>query len=65
MNEIKCSTVAEIITKLQTLPQNAPVYVRSKYTGNTDPFEDYPLSVNGISKMEDFDRVDAWVVFLF
>jgi hypothetical protein len=61
--ERKCSTVAELIAKLETLSPNAPVYARSKYTGATDPFEDYPVSVNGVSKMEAHGA--DWVTILF
>lgn len=48
----KVPNVAQLIEILKKLPPNYPVYIRSKYSGETDPFLDYPLNINGISKME-------------
>ena len=72
--KINPPTVAELIAKLQTMPQDLPVYLRSKYTGETDPFEDYPVNINGVSKMEGNETTTAlfrpnqpneWVAMLF
>ena len=48
----KIPTVAEFIEVLKKLPPDYPVYIRSKYTGESDPFTDYPLNINGVSEME-------------
>ncbi len=42
------ATVAELIEKLQTLPQDAPVIVRTKYTGND---EEYAVKTAGVAEM--------------
>lgn len=47
---MKTPTVAEIIKKLEKMPQNAPCFIRSKYTGATEPFESYPVNLHGISE---------------
>lgn len=47
------TTVAEIIAKLQKMPQDAPVYLRAKYSGPIESYTDHPLkSAHGICLME-------------
>lgn len=46
------STVKEIIEKLQQLPPDLPCYVRPKYYGNVEWWQDVPVNINGISQME-------------
>lgn len=48
----KPSNVRDVIEKLQRMPPDLPVYTRSKYTGDTDYTKDYPVNINGISRME-------------
>jgi len=60
----KPPTVKEVIDRLLQLPQDAPVYLRSKYTGETEPFTDYPVNINGISDMES-EELGKHVTFLF
>ncbi len=57
-------TVKQLIAKLKEMPANAPVYLRSKYTGNTDFCTDYPVHLNGVSEMESTE-LGNHVTFLF
>lgn len=45
-------TVAEVISELQKLPQDAKCFVRTKYHGNSNWAEDIPLNHAGISEMQ-------------
>ena len=49
------TTVADIIKVLQKMRQDVPVFVRPKYYGNVECWEDVPVNVNGISSMVDKD----------
>lgn len=60
----KPPTVAEVIKKLQELPQNLPVYLRSKYTGDVRWCDDHPININGISEMVNTD-LGKHVTFLY
>jgi hypothetical protein len=56
------ATVAEIITKLHSLPQDLPCYFRPKYHGDVSHFEEVPVDLCGITPMvppnsEVLDRV--------
>ena len=57
-------TVAEIIKKLQELPQELPCYLRSKYTGDVRWCDDHPVNLNGIGEMENTD-LGKHVTFLY
>ena len=48
----KPATVKEIIERLQQLPQDLPCYIRPKYYGRVEKYEDVPIHLNGISEME-------------
>ena len=45
------ATVAEIITKLQSLPQDLPCYFRPKYYGDVSAFEEVATNLHGIGPM--------------
>jgi len=47
-------TVAQVIIKLQTMPQELPCYFRPKYHGTVKGWEDVPVNLNGISDMEEY-----------
>lgn len=49
--DTKASTVRELIEKLRAMPQDMPVYVRPKYHGSLDWYEDAPVHVNGVAEM--------------
>lgn len=57
-------TVKELIERLQTLPPDLKVYLRSKYTGSTIYSEDYPVNINGVCEMRPANE-DKNVTFLF
>jgi hypothetical protein len=48
---MKPATVAEIIERLQNLPQDLPCYFRPKYFGDVDRTDVVPVNRNGISRM--------------
>jgi len=60
----KPPTVEELIAILHHLPKDLPIYIRSKYTGDTNYAEDYPMNPYGVSEMES-DELGKHVVFLF
>ena len=45
-------TVKEIIEALQNLPPDYPVFLRAKYSGPIESYDDIPFHLNGISVME-------------
>lgn len=46
------STVGEWISALRKLNPDLPLYVRCKYTGETDYTQDCPIFTKGLSEME-------------
>lgn len=52
---MKTNTVAELIAKLQTMPQNLPVFVRPKYHGTMEWSDDVPVLVTGVAEMHPKD----------
>ena len=53
-------TVGQLIEKLSKFPKKSKVFIRSKYSGETDPFVDYQLRGGGVNLME-----NKSVTFLF
>lgn len=47
----EASTVGEFVAAMLKLPQDLPLYVRCKYTGETDWTQDCPIRVSGLSEM--------------
>ena len=45
-------TVAEVIEKLQNMPQHLRCYFRPKYHGSMTHVDEIPIHYKGISKME-------------
>lgn len=60
-------TVAEVIAKLQKLPQDLPCYFRPKYHGDVSAFEEVTVNLHGIGPMtppNGLSEVPDRVVFL-
>lgn len=47
----KVPTVSELITKLEKMPPDAPVYIRAKYSVLVDRNVDYGLDLNAVCLM--------------
>jgi hypothetical protein len=59
-------TVSELIDRLNKIEnKDLQIYLRSKYSGNTNYWEEYEINPNGIGEMENKEGNIDRVVFLY
>jgi hypothetical protein len=58
--------VSELIDRLNKIEnKDLPIYLRSKYSGDTNYWQEYEINPNGIGEMENKENKIDRVVFLY